>query len=498
MREAWPVIEPSRPMIWGWHIDAMAEHLEAAITGQINRLLIEVPPGCSKSLITGTFLPAYVWIFAPWYRWLTVGANAPLAIGEAARCRRLVEDQWYRAEFGIRWRLRDDQDTKDWYETTAGGQRLALGMMSKPIGRKGHCVLVDDPNDAEEVQSAVRRARVNNRYDNAFDDRVIDFQEGTRIIIAHRTHVNDLIGHCRANGGWEVLSIPEEWRERKRTRTAIGWTDPRKREGELLRPLRGGFGPAQITFARKKNLLDYMAKHQQEPRTAEGIRFKERWFKYYTRRGSWYYINDERGEYRFCADMRTPENNIRELFQVADGASSASNEADFTVISTFAITQRYDLVWLGCRRERAEIPDQPALLLAEYRKWNPQWVGVEAAYGNRALFQHSQRLPLTSRKFDAKGDKLTRATPAIVLVESGRVYMPDKDTADTYGFPLDDVKDELTSFTGNDEIDEHDDVVDTLSYAAIHHGNEDEEAGTSQAPFTSTGPGGAWQDWMKR
>lgn len=45
VREAWPILEPDEPFVHGWHLDAIAEHLEAISTGQLNRLLMNVPPG---------------------------------------------------------------------------------------------------------------------------------------------------------------------------------------------------------------------------------------------------------------------------------------------------------------------------------------------------------------------------------------------------------------------------------------------------------------------
>lgn len=45
VREAWHVVEPGTPYVHGWHVDAIAEHLEAVTAGQITRLLINVPPG---------------------------------------------------------------------------------------------------------------------------------------------------------------------------------------------------------------------------------------------------------------------------------------------------------------------------------------------------------------------------------------------------------------------------------------------------------------------
>src|SRR5215510_6228127 len=50
---AWSVLEPpSRPFVRGWHVEAIAEHLEAVTSGDIRRLLVSIPPGCMKSLTT--------------------------------------------------------------------------------------------------------------------------------------------------------------------------------------------------------------------------------------------------------------------------------------------------------------------------------------------------------------------------------------------------------------------------------------------------------------
>jgi hypothetical protein len=47
-REAWHVLEPATKLRWGWHMDAIAEHLQAISDGQLTRLIINVPPGSSK------------------------------------------------------------------------------------------------------------------------------------------------------------------------------------------------------------------------------------------------------------------------------------------------------------------------------------------------------------------------------------------------------------------------------------------------------------------
>lgn len=505
IRDGWQAVE-GRSYRHGWHIDAMAEHLEAVSRGQIKRLLVIVPPQCSKSIIAGTFWPAWEWTFSPFIRWLYASNSDDLAREESLRCRRLIESDWYRQTFGIQWELQDDQNTTDYYQNTAGGARRALGFNAAFTGKKGDRLVIDDANDAEKVYSEAERRRVNRKFDNAISDRHIDLNNDPTVIIGQRVHVNDLIGHVMSQGGWQVLHLREEFIPEKRTKwavpchlrgpdgkTSIYTSDPRQRKGELLRPL--DFGPKKVRERRRANLMGYQAKHQGDPRSAEGFRFKAAWFKAWRFAADMQHIEleDATGVYRV---LPMGALNVRERFGICDPAASKKTAADYTVISTFLITARCDLVWLGCRRQRAELPEQPAMLEDEYRKWKMQWVGVEAVFANRFLAQFAYRQRMVTRDLNPHGlDKLAHATSAIALAESGRIWIPDPMAARLVGFPLLDAIDELTSFTGDDQQDEHDDVVDTLSYGVDHFNMVDTGGQASAAPSFIDAP--AADGWQK-
>ena len=61
VRRAWPQVE-SASLVWNWHLDAVCEHLEAVTRGDLRRLVINVPPGNSKSLLTSVLWPAWEWV----------------------------------------------------------------------------------------------------------------------------------------------------------------------------------------------------------------------------------------------------------------------------------------------------------------------------------------------------------------------------------------------------------------------------------------------------
>jgi len=61
VRYFWSVLEPETPFVDGWPLWAMCEHLEAVTRGEIKRLLVNVPPGFMKSMLTDVFWPAFEW-----------------------------------------------------------------------------------------------------------------------------------------------------------------------------------------------------------------------------------------------------------------------------------------------------------------------------------------------------------------------------------------------------------------------------------------------------
>ena len=62
VEQAWPVLEPRTPFLPSWHIDCICEHLEAVTTGDMPRLVINLPPRYMKSLLVTVFWPAWEWL----------------------------------------------------------------------------------------------------------------------------------------------------------------------------------------------------------------------------------------------------------------------------------------------------------------------------------------------------------------------------------------------------------------------------------------------------
>ena len=61
VRAAWHVLEPAHPFVDNWHVGAICELLEAVTLGQIQNLLINIPPRHLKSLLVSVFWPCWEW-----------------------------------------------------------------------------------------------------------------------------------------------------------------------------------------------------------------------------------------------------------------------------------------------------------------------------------------------------------------------------------------------------------------------------------------------------
>lgn len=236
IKQAWPVIEPVQPYSHGWHIDAIAEHLEAVSAGHITRLMIAVPPGSMKSLSTAVFWPTWEWgaLAKPHLRTVATSHSENLAGRDNLRAKRLVTSDWYQERWGDQVKITTDQKSKFNFENTSTGWRQASPFKSI-TGKRGDRVIIDDPLSVNDANSDAMREEANLLFDEAVPLRLNNPDKSAIIIIMQRLHENDLIGHILSRDlGYDYLMIPMRYEEDRTTTTSIGWTDPRTTEGQLM------------------------------------------------------------------------------------------------------------------------------------------------------------------------------------------------------------------------------------------------------------------------
>jgi hypothetical protein len=91
VRQAWVVLEPKTPFLGNWHIDLLAEYLEAVAAGDITRFIINVPPRSGKSLLATIFLPCWVWLRNPAERFMFASYSASLSTKHSVDRRTLIQ-----------------------------------------------------------------------------------------------------------------------------------------------------------------------------------------------------------------------------------------------------------------------------------------------------------------------------------------------------------------------------------------------------------------------
>ena len=246
----WPVIEPGRPFVRGWAIDAIAEHLEAVSKGHIRKLLINVPPGLMKSLSTNVLWPAWEW--GPKdradLRYIGASYSQDLTIRDNRRCRQIIESPVYQALWGDRFSLVADQNAKVRYDTNRRGFKIATSIGGLGTGERGDRFVIDDPHNVKTAESETKLEEVAQWFTEVVPTRVNDIDLSSFIVIMQRVHERDVSGLILAHElGYTHLELPMEFEPARKCYTPIGFEDPRTEPGELLFPERfGARGVAEL------------------------------------------------------------------------------------------------------------------------------------------------------------------------------------------------------------------------------------------------------------
>lgn len=279
-RHAWPLLEPGRDFVPGWHLEVLSEHLEAVTRGEIPRLLVNVPPGTMKSLTVAVLWPAWEWGPAgrPETRTLAASYAERLSLRDNMKCRRLVASDWYRGHWGRRVRLVGDQNAKGKFENDRTGFRLATSVGGLGTGERGDRFVIDDPHNVQQAESAAVREATLRWFSETVPTRLNDSRSAI-VVVMQRVHERDVSGLILARElGYEHLLLPMRYEPERRCVTRLGVADRRRRAGELLWPARF---PEAAVAALEQALGAYAAagQLQQRPAPRDGGLFRRHWFE---------------------------------------------------------------------------------------------------------------------------------------------------------------------------------------------------------------------------
>lgn len=352
VRGAWHVLEPDTPLTWNWHLEEICAHLEAVADGRIRRLLINIPPGHCKSLLASVFWPAWIWLQHPGYKIFSASYAMELALRDNDRSRDLIESEWYQKTFRSAVQLARNQNARTYYRNTRHGDRRAFSVGSKTTGFRGNCVLIDDPLNAMDADSDLKRNSANDWLDKAVTSRLNDPRTGAIVIIMQRLHHDDVSGHVLMQGGYEHLCLPSRFDVERAYRTSIGRSDPRKIAGELLFP---EIFTEEVLREQETRMgpLAFSGQYQQTPTAGQGNIFKAPWF-----------CQDEKGK-KFWP---FPSAQIIEAHIAWDTATKADTQHDFTAgCMAVQCVDGYTYI-LPIFHGRVEAADIPRLVILEWAR----------------------------------------------------------------------------------------------------------------------------------
>lgn len=434
MELAWEQVEPTFKLSLNWHHELICAGLEALLRGEpeAEKVVVNVPPGSTKSLLMSVFFPAYAWGPGnrPDWRQGYGSFDGTLSLRDSNKCKDLMNSQWYQERWGFSANAGelkaeghvpvcvgdDDSSLTDsasvWY-TSGKGLRFATSTGSKATGWHFHAFFVDDPTKPETIKNGGEQARqalagCKNWWGGTIASRRVNPSYFGRWVVMQRLHSEDLAGQCLKDK-YTAIVVPARHEVDRACQTPWG-CDPRTEAGELfwpdrfpeaaLKDLEAALGPAHAS-----------AQYQQNPIPDGGQIFLTK-----------YFAPDRR--YRLLPA------GIESWWQSWDCTFSGKAGSDWVVGQVWARKQaNYYLVYQI--RRRMGLPETIQCMLATQAKY-PKAV--------RKLVENKANGPAVAQVLEGKvaglvlvepeGGKVSRAWEAAVYFEGGNVWFPEDEDAD--------------------------------------------------------------------
>ena len=422
------------------HHKIMCDAIEDVINGKITNLIINVPPGSSKTETAVINLIARGLAINPRARFLHLSYSSELAELNSAKAKELVLSSEFQELFTLpiksdsnargRWNVVDSNDISigGCYATSTLGQVTGFRAGHMDVGFQG-AIIIDDPLKPTDSLSKLKRDQVNNAYINTVQSRKASPNTPV-IVIMQRLADEDLTGFL-LNGGdgnkWHHIKIPAI-----NDKGESYW--PEKEPLESLLKLK------------EKGNFTFEGQYQQNPYVLGGELIRGEWFNRYS----------ELPNHR--------EFSRRAIF--ADTAMKTGEANDYTVFLDALLMRNGDVYILNVWRKKV---DAVGLLSMAKDIWASVSTNngdllplasamyIEDKASGTGLIQQLKRndvfIPVIA--VQRTKDKLTRVMEVQPRIQSGQVYIPE------YATWVVDFISECEAFTANDSH-KHDDQIDPL------------------------------------
>lgn len=403
------------------HLAMVRAQLEAIECGEIDRLMIFMPPRHGKSELATVRYPVWRLQRDPALSVIVGAYNVSLAESFSRKSRRIAESTM---------QLDDERKASNEWQTAQGGIFRAAGVGTGVTGKGAKLIIIDDPvKSREEANSQAYRDRVWNWYRDDLYTRLEP--NGAIVLIMTRWHEDDLAGRILESedaASWCVVSLPalaEEGDALNRAPGAALW--PARFDEDDLERIRTVLGTPSFT-----------ALYQQRPTPPEGGMFKRHWFevvgaaprdaqrvRYWDKAGS-----QDKGDYTAGVLMAKDRQGIFYVEDVTRGQWSALDRE--TIIKQTAQTDK--------------------ALMGNVTIWQEQEPGSGGLESAQATARNLAGYAIHTER--VTGDKETRAHPFAAQAEALNVKLVQGAWNAAY-------LEELTGFP----YGRHDDQVDASSGA---------------------------------
>jgi len=424
VRSMWP------EFITGKHHEIIAEKLERVASGELKRLIVNMPPRHTKSEFASFLFPAWMIGKNPAMKIIQATHTTELAVGFGRKIKNLLDREEYREVFADTQLAVDSKASGRW-DTSRGGMYYAVGVGSNLAGRGGDLIVIDDPHSEQTAMS-------NNGFDDAWDwytggPRQRLQPGGAIVLVMTRWSEKDLTGQLiRAQGRdkdadqWEVVELP-----------AI------MPSGKSCWPQ---YWPLTDLEAVKASIpvSKWNAQYQQNPTGDETSILKREWWKVWDKE-------------------KVP--NLEYVIQSYDTAFSKRETADYSAITTWGVfypkeSGTPNLILLDSVKGRWDFPELKEKAYELYKFWDPETVIIEAKATGMPLTHELQNMGIPVVNFTPSrgNDKLSRVHSVAPLFESGMIWAPDETWAE-------ELIEECAAFPNG----EYDDLVDSTTQALMRY-----------------------------
>jgi len=429
VKQVWP------NFIHAYHHEEMAKAFERVASGEIKRLIINMPPRHTKSEFASYLLPAWFLGKFPQKKVIQTSHTAELAVGFGRKVRNLVDSEVYKTIFpGVG--LQADSKAAGRWATNRGGDYFAIGVGGAVTGKGADILIIDDPHSEQEAALSETNPEI---YDKTYEWYTSGPRQrlqpgGSIIMVMTRWSKKDLTGQVlkaamnRDTGEeWEVIEFPALWEDDT--------------------PLWPEFWSQKELLALREELPvgKWMAQYMQQPTSEVSAIIKREWWQIW--------------------EHETPP-PCNFIIQSWDTAFLKSERADYSACTTWGVFYHDDdtgmpqanIILLNSFKRRMEFPELKMKAYQQYQEWEPDSLIIEAKASGAPLVFELRAMGLPVQEFTpSKGnDKISRLNAVADIFASGRVWVPDTRWAE-------ELVEEVASFPSG----EHDDLVDSMSQAIM-------------------------------